>query len=374
MSQQGIQRLNEDGTIDSSFILSNLIGGTIVQPDGKILVIVTYFLRRLNENGSNDTGFTTTTFPFPAVTMALANDGRITLATRTGNDNDYQIRRFLADGTADSSFTPYIAHRFSSLAVQSDGGVLIGDRDSTYPVNMFRNDFVRLFPNGSPDLTFNIGGDGFQTGFPGFVGAINVQPDGKILIGGRFELVNDVPRSNIARLNANSTLDPTFQISTGGTANYFSEIWSFSNIRTQSDGKIVVSGSFSYFVNGVRKSNLVRLNSDGSIDPTFILGVPIEESGTKPLVTFNDGKLLVGNSRFSLAQTAVPVKLTATGERDTSFNANLYPQDNPVYSRCGCSAGRKNYHRWRPTFIRHKKKFSDAAQCRRQFGHDISNP
>lgn len=170
LSQQGIQRLNEDGTIDSSFIQSNLIGGTIVQPDGKILVIGTYFLRRLNENGSNDTGFTTTTFPFPAVTMALANDGRITLATRTGNDDDYQIRRFLANGTADSSFTPYIAHRFSHLAVQADGGVLIGDKDSSYPVNMFRNDFVRLFPNGSLDPTFNIGGVGFHVNFPALLG------------------------------------------------------------------------------------------------------------------------------------------------------------------------------------------------------------
>src|SRR5205085_2474744 len=115
------------------------------------------------------------------------------------------------------------------------------------PVNKPLNDFVRLLPNGSPDPTFDTG-TGFEVVFPGSVAAINIQPDQKILIGGNFQLVNDVPRTKIARLNANSTLDPTFQISTGGTGNYFSQIWSFSSIRTQSDGKILVSGGFDYFV------------------------------------------------------------------------------------------------------------------------------
>jgi uncharacterized delta-60 repeat protein len=332
-SQVGIQRLNEDGTIDSSFITRNLAGSLIVQPDLKLLILTSFSqgvssLRRLNENGSDDTGFTSSTFPSPG-SIALGEDGRIALAVRTQNSSDYQIRRLLADGTADSSFTPYIAARFNALALQADGGVLVGDRDFEFPPLGFRNDFVRLLPNGSPDPAFNTG-IGFQNYFPGFVGTINVQPDQKILIGGGFHFVNEVPRRGIARLNADSTLDPTFQISTGGTANYFSQIWSFSNIRTQSDGKIVVSGDFSYIVNGVTKFNLVRLNSDGSIDPTFILGVPIA-SGTTPLVTYNDGKLLVGTSRSDPSQPPFPVKLLATGARDTSFNANIYPQDSYVW-------------------------------------------
>jgi uncharacterized delta-60 repeat protein len=328
-SQAGFQRLNEDGTLDSSFITRNIAGFLIVQPDRKLLILTSFSqgvstLRRLNENGSDDAGFTSTTFPAPG-NIALGEDGRIALAVRTQNSEDYQISRLFADGTADSSFTPYIAARFNAFALQADGGVLIGDRDFEYPPLSFRNDFVRLLPSGSPDPNFNTG-IGFQNYHPGFVGTINVQPDQKILIGGGFHFVNDLPRSYIARLNTDSTLDPSFQISTGGTANYFSQIWSISNIRTQSDGKIVVSGFFDYRVNGVFKSNLVRLNSDGSIDPTFILGVTIS-SGENPLATFNDGKLLVGTSRTDISQPPIPVKLTANGQRDTSFNANLYPQD-----------------------------------------------
>ncbi len=333
--EQGIQRLNENGTVDSSFISSTDVAWSIVvQPDRKILTLTSFSqgvsdLRRLNENGRDDAGFTSTTFPSPG-TIALGEDGRIALAVQNQNSvGDYQIRRLLADGTADSSFTPYIAARFQTLALQADGGVLIGDRDFENPPLGYRNDFVRLLPNGKPDPTF-ITGTGFQNYFPGYVQGINIQPDGKILIGGNFNLVNDVPRRGIARLNADSTLDPTFQISTGGTANYFSQIGRFSIIRTQSDGKILVSGDFRYIVNGEEKSNLVRLNSDGSIDPTFILGVPIID-GTTPLVTYNDGKLLVGTSRYSPGQPPFPVKLLATGGRDNSFNANLYPQINLVY-------------------------------------------
>ena len=338
----GIRRLNEDGTIDSSFMTRNIRPSSlIVQPDRKILITAalsqsSYILRRLNEDGNDDTGFTVTTFPFPlpeypaTVGMALLNNGKITLAAYTGNGGDYQIRRFLADGTADSSFTPYSAVRFNSLAVQVDGGVLVGDSGSCSDQSL-TNDFLRLLPNGSPDPTFNTG-MGFQSFYPGLVFTINVQADSKILIGGNFDFVNDVPQPNITRLNADSTLDTSFQISTGGTANYFSRISEFTNIRTQSDGKIVATGDFAYVVNGSTKSNLVRLNSDGSIDPTFILSVPIVSyfTNTNRIVTFNDGKLLIGTMRLELEQPPVPVKLLASGERDTTFDANLYPQQTDV--------------------------------------------
>ena len=51
----------------------------------------------------------------------------------------------------------------------------------------------------------------------------------------------------------------------------------FYQIHTQTDGKIVVSGFFDYVLNGVTKSNLVRLNSNGSIDTGFNLTFPIPD-------------------------------------------------------------------------------------------------
>jgi uncharacterized delta-60 repeat protein len=327
-----VQRLNENGTIDSSFITRNFLAESmIVQPNGKILIQDSSNIRRLNQDGSDDTGFTTMVFPPMSglqLMMALSNDGKINVANRVNDFGVYSIRRFLADGAEDSSFTPYTAARFNSLAVQADGSVLIGDGSGGCSGSPLRNDFVRLLPNGSPDPTFNTG-IGFQSFAPSSVTAINIQPDGKILIGGNFHLVNDVPRYKIARMNADSTLDTSFQINTSGSGNYFNNITSIHTIRTQSDGKILVSGGFTFVVNGEYKFNLVRLNSDGSIDTTFILSYLRFDPGFE---IFNDGKLLLNASRSSNESYPVPVKLTATGELDTTFHPNLYPQEAVVIS------------------------------------------
>ncbi len=335
-SNNTIQRLNENGEIDSSFTPRNFSKywiKAIVQSDGKILLLGTTELRRLNENGSDDTGFPVMTFPYSPNTnkLALSDDGKITLAIYTGNGDVSQIKRFLANGTPDSQFTPYTPGRFNGLAVQADGGVLIGDWGCSTPLQLI-NDFVRLLPNGTPDPAF-VSGIGFQSFVPGIVFAINVQPDNKVLIGGDFDFVNDVPRLKIARLNSDSTLDSSFQINTNGEGNYFSRIGAFGNVRTQNDGKIVASGNFDYFVNGIKRSNLVRLNPNGSIDPTFVLGVPITVTftNTNRIQTFVDGKVLVGTSRVDPGGAPVPVKLTATGEPDAAFNANLFPQQHDVF-------------------------------------------
>jgi len=50
----------------------------------------------------------------------------------------------------------------------------------------------------------------FQGSPNGSVYAVVVQSDGKILIGGCFTMVNGSPRSRLARLNADGTLDSTF--------------------------------------------------------------------------------------------------------------------------------------------------------------------
>ena len=68
----------------------------------------------------------------------------------------------------------------------------------------------------------------------------------------------------------------------------------------QSDGKIVVSGSFDYFLGGVAKRNLVRLNTDGSIDATFDLAHSMPDysvivgAGRNHFAILSDGKLVVG--------------------------------------------------------------------------------
>jgi len=84
-----------------------------------------------------------------------------------------------------------------------------------------------------------------------------LQEDGKIIISGIFNLVNDVPRTNLARLNPNGTVDLTWNPKIGGMV--YSIVPSGTNIYL--GGAILVLGDFT------RVYGLVRLSTlDGSID------------------------------------------------------------------------------------------------------------
>ena len=115
---------------------------------------------------------------------------------------------------------------------------------------------ARLNADGSTDTGFNPGSGGND-----WVEAVALQPDGKVLIGGSFTSFNGTPRNRIARLNANGSLDTTFNPGSGvdNTVN---------RIAVQSDGKVLLVGAFTT-VNGVSRNRIARLNADGSLDTSF---------------------------------------------------------------------------------------------------------
>ena len=79
-------------------------------------------------------------------------------------------------------------------------------------------------------MTFDIG-----TGFDNTVRVIDIQPDGKILVGGDFTKYNGTSRNRIVRLNSNGSIDTSFNIGTG----FNDDVWT---IDIQPDGKILVGG------------------------------------------------------------------------------------------------------------------------------------
>ena len=101
-------------------------------------------------------------------------------------------------------------------------------------------------------MSFNIG-----TGFNNTVRVINIQPDGKILVGGGFSTYNGTTRNRIIRLNSNGSIDTSFNIGTGFNGNVFT-------IDIQPDGKILVGGDFTTY-NGTTSNRIIRLNPNGSI-------------------------------------------------------------------------------------------------------------
>jgi len=137
--------------------------------------------------------------------------------------------------------------------LQSNGKVLIGGYFSAV-AGTNRNGIARLNTNGSLDATFDPGA-GVGGGLSGYeVKSVVVQPDGKVLIGGYFATVNGTNRNGIARLNADGSLDSSFDPGAGADG-------SVRSIALQRDGKVLIAGEFNT-VNGVMRRYVARLYGD----------------------------------------------------------------------------------------------------------------
>lgn len=130
-------------------------------------------------------------------------------------------------------------------------------------------------------------------GVDGAIYALAAQPDGKIILGGRFGSVNGIPRNNIARLNADGTLDRTFVDNLDMGVN-----GQINAIAIQPDGGIVIGGTFTQ-AGRVELMNLARYKADGSIDKNFggASGSSIGANGAVlALAVQTDGKVVVGGN------------------------------------------------------------------------------
>ncbi|MFN3640009.1 MAG: delta-60 repeat domain-containing protein, partial [Flavobacterium sp.] len=110
---------------------------------------------------------------------------------------------------------------------------------------------------GTLDVSFNTVDNGtYENGPNSTVWTITIQPDDKIIIGGDFTNYNDIPRSRIARLNTDGSLDTTFDPGSGANG-------TISSATIQPDGKIIIGGDFTNY-NDIPRSRIARLNTDGS--------------------------------------------------------------------------------------------------------------
>src|SRR6476646_484820 len=151
---------------------------------------------------------------------------------------------------------------------------------------------------------------------PGTNDAVNVvipQPDGKVIVAGRFTQANNVGRNRIARFNFNGSLDTTFDPGTGADAEITAAV-------LQPDGRIVVAGLFTSF-NGFMHKGVCRLNANGSVDQTFGLGAGIDNAALA-LALQSDGRILVGGQFFGVDQTPRHnlARLNTNGSVDLTFD------------------------------------------------------
>lgn len=347
--QGKIAQLQNNGTLDTTFLIANGIAAgadkritkMALQTDGKILIgfadISTYNgvtvnrLARLNTNGTLDTSFNPGTGPSAAVNdIAIQTDGKIIVVGNFSGFNGFArngIVRLNTDGSLDTSFNVGTSVNFNiySVDIQTDGKIIIGGGFTSYQ-GVARKNIARINPNGTLDTTFDIGA-GFEANSTNLFGSsvvfmVTLQPDGKVLVGGNFDTYNGVNTKNLCRLDTDGSLDTTFNA--GVSTN-----WPVSGIKIQSDNKIYITGTFTTY-QGTARKGIARLNANGTLDTAFVpLGLFNPNTGTNfdgyihDIEIQSDEKIIIVGDFYSYGGAPVfnIARLENNGILDTTFNA-----------------------------------------------------
>ena len=288
------------GTLDTSYGLgtgasrldfggADIGGGLVLQADGKIDVsgqgtttgpgggVRVVAAQLLNPQGTLDPGFGGGTGFLASrydplgtsgdqdASFAAAKQGSnliVAGVSAHGGATDMAVARVLNPaGAFDSGFASGgtvklidfggsldIAH---SVALAPDGKIVVAGVTGPTLTSI---GVARLTANGDLDNSFN--GNGKAT-VPGTVGALAVQPDGKVIVGG-----SSGGDFTVARFNTNGTLDQTFGSGGRASVNFGTGADTVNDIAVQPDGKIVLAGASSGFA-------VARLQPNGSLDTTF---------------------------------------------------------------------------------------------------------
>lgn len=335
-----IARFATDGTLDSSFDLdgkvTTAVGGSAdeikaitTHSDGRVLVagplrgsVTSFGTVRYNTDGSLDTSFGSGGKVITAIgtdatpwDITVQPDGKIIVAgaanVTAGSSLKFALVRYNTDGSLDTSFDGDGISTISftgdnyilGMLLQPDGRIVVaGLRAGRFAV-------ARFTTSGALDSTFGVGGIA-ASAFPtagGYAMDLALQPDGKIVAGGRAG--NDFA---LARYNANGTLDTSFD-GDGAARTVMGPAALVNSIALQPDGKIVAAGLAD------EGFALARYLPNGSLDPSFDGdGRVILEpwSGNfKDVAVLPDGKIL----GIGLQWEFVLKQFTDTGSLDTSF-------------------------------------------------------
>jgi len=330
-------RYEPDGTLDPDFGLGGKVRtdltpgadaafGVAVQPDGKIVVVGragpssggAFALARYEADGTLDAtlrgdGTVITRFDDGAAasSVALDADGRIVTAGRVGPA--FAVVRYLQNGRLDVSFgndgtvlTDFGPGRESAAALSIDvNGAIIaagtaGLRASGAGDSMFA--VARYTADGDPDAT--LGGDGSLTVELSSAGdiahGVATDPAHRIVIVGTTGVgaIDPDTRSAVVRLETDGTFDPTFSDDGVRAMNVTNRPDVATAVGLQSDGKVVVSGTS----RGVgrccpSKAWLLRYSAAGRPDQTFeggeVVTDPDDVRAARAVAVQPDGRIVL---------------------------------------------------------------------------------
>lgn len=141
-----------------------------------------------------------------------------------------------------------------------------------------------------------------------------LQADQKIIIAGSFPYYDQIGSSRLARINTDGSLDTNFASNIKIIGNAVNEA------EIQADGKILIGGDFTAedLTTNVEYKNLVRLNADGTVDDSFDY---FSTNIIRAMDLQADGKLIVARQAGSeLYERMTISRIDTDGSQDPSFS------------------------------------------------------
>jgi len=245
------------------------------------------------------------------------------------------VARLNQDGTLDATFNPSGAAAFGSvdaIAVQNNGKIVIGGAFASI-AGVAPQNLARLNANGSVDPTFDP-----NLFVDGPVNAVVMQPDGRILLGGSFNTIDNVDRVSLARLNTNGTLDMSFDACVSASAGDGA-----TALSVLGNGQILASGNFSFRTNTVFRNGIARLDPCGDVDLTYAPQPGIDSGASYIFALRSNGKVILGGDFkfYGFDNRSGVTQLSASGTVDTNFDPGTgIDQGNTVYAMALQSDGK----------------------------------
>ena len=345
----------------------------IVRTSGKLPFLLTFLLHAgllLGQPGTLDPTFGTDGITITAAVgnddqvadLAVQQDDRIVVVgnTVTAGNYDIMVLRYTADGFPDATFGTDGRVQLSfgtgndvayAVALQANGKIVVGG--STAVGSVSRALVVRLLSDGNLDPDFGtngrvisaIGSSSHSSSVRGLV----IQPDGKLLAGGRATN-NSTNRTffMVARYNPSGTNDVSFDQE--GYALVDVGLDNINDLGTciglLDDGRIMLGGST--LIDSNYRFALVRMLADGTQDYTnfnlngsYILDLSSGDDQAEAMVLLPDGTtVLVGRGASQFALLGVSelgyqsptfgTTITPIGTFASAFDAVLQPWDKTI--------------------------------------------
>ena len=248
-----------------------LLAGEFNEINGKSALRVA----KVSGNGAVLSDFDTGSGPNNTVfSVEINQSGSVYLGGLFNEFDDYtrkHIVRLKPDGSVDEGFDPASRVRGTVFDIDINGEhILVAGEGGAIVLTLDGKKWEGFTPP-------NVDGEIYSVAY---------QPDNRIIIGGNFENVNGEYVPNVARLNADGTLDKSFDSGAGPNGSV--------HTITIDDNGILIGGIFVTY-DGISSRRIARLGSDGKLDESFDIGLGFNG----PVQTIHrrlDGRYLVGGA------------------------------------------------------------------------------